>query len=284
MSHDIYKILELFDQATESLSPAQEKVKQLPALFKPKDTSPQLNGPYPGKNATLGYLVGEGEEITEAEDDNAMRRAVTNRIMHSHIDWAAKYGVEALVQAIDDATEGDEDLEEIGTSDVSARIKEVERMLSANDELPFEPTEPHDTDEFGNVIKHKARHLARKGMRQAQGLGESATTEDVISKVQKKLGDYLSDLSKEIKKDPDLKDKLEKDIDQIGPAVKTLKTDDGKEIRIHGNEDDGFRITIKSKPLKTEFKSLDEAVMASEMYCAKRRGAAATPGDYIEEA
>jgi hypothetical protein len=113
----------------------------------------------------------------------------------------------------------------------------------------------------------------------------AATTEDVISTVKKKLGDYLSDLTKEIKKDPDLKDKLEKDIDQIGPAVKTLKTDDGHEIKIHGNEDDGFRITIKNKEAKTQFKNLDEAVMACEMYCARRRGAPAVNNtDYIEEA
>ena len=56
MEHnDIYRIL-------ENLDAAQKSVKQLPALFRPADTSPQLSGPYPGKNATLGYLVGEGEE------------------------------------------------------------------------------------------------------------------------------------------------------------------------------------------------------------------------------
>jgi hypothetical protein len=34
------------------------------------------------------------------------------------------------------------------------------------DDLPFEPDEnPTDKDEFGNTIKHRARHLARKGMR-----------------------------------------------------------------------------------------------------------------------
>jgi len=57
MSNDIYRIL-------ESLDAAQKSVKQLPALFKPRDTSPQLSGPYPGKNATQGYLVGEQESST----------------------------------------------------------------------------------------------------------------------------------------------------------------------------------------------------------------------------
>ena len=43
------------------------------------------------------------------------------------------------------------------------------------DDLPFKPDdEPMDKDEFGNTIKHKARHLARKGMRQAMDVKELA--------------------------------------------------------------------------------------------------------------
>jgi hypothetical protein len=43
------------------------------------------------------------------------------------------------------------------------------------DDLPFEPDEnPSDKDEFGNTIKNKARHLARKGMRQAMDVKELA--------------------------------------------------------------------------------------------------------------
>ena len=574
---NIYQIL-------ESLDAAQRGVKQLPALFRPKDTSPQLSGPYPGRNATQGYLVGEqevpptvnrgghnklrdrkdyldkrdilfrqltpgidaatrmaikdrlaqlekaaelaglkeGDEtgwgsetgdsgadetpdgvspdtqsfLDEEEQDNPMARAVIRRIVNQHPEWIVKYGVEFLMQVIDDVTEGD-DWEEIGSSDVSAYVNMVHDQLRSRggsreemdegnyvdpnrhpqtrdygrgeednkdqDDVPFKPdTKPSDRDQFGNVIKHRARHLARQGMRKAQvkqGVGEDRdlgeqrykfqrikfrgtdhdigeeryvfvidgnpevfnfasdedspnpdspsfeeilarvqrsgavkqfgvtpaeqqaiakkiaaerqryldqrqqgvsegflgdreynrvmpvvkriasevsdydrdefgeelwsllnqkygskfaqsvlqdslsfywdeytievadqqgvsesknTTEDVISTVKKKLGDYLSDLSKEIKSDPDLKDKLERDIDQIGPAVKTLKTDDGHEIKIHGNEDDGFRITIKNKQAKTRFRDLDEATMAVEMYCARRRGAAMEK-DYLEE-
>jgi hypothetical protein len=43
------------------------------------------------------------------------------------------------------------------------------------DDLPFDPDdEALDKDEFGNTIKHKARHLARKGMRQAMNIKEVA--------------------------------------------------------------------------------------------------------------
>lgn len=318
MEHnDIYQIL-------ENLDAAQKSVKQLPALFKPAQTSPQLSGPYPGANATLGYLVGEGEE-----SENAMRQAVTRRIVNQHPEWITRYGVEALMQVIDDVTKGDMEWEEIGSSDVSAYVNYVGEYLRDHhssreetaDRRPFaegqddtsyqvaqQILKQHSnarTADEDTIITAAGTALQQMGMTPQQIRGimmnpdfagdvighvrdvsknvteSSATTEDVISTVKKKLGDYLSDLSKEIKKDPDLKDRIPKDIDQI-KAVKTLKTDDGHEIKIHGNEDDGFRISIKNKDLKTAFKNLDEATMACEMYCARRRGQTAN-ADYIEE-
>ncbi len=114
---------------------------------------------------------------------------------------------------------------------------------------------------------------------------ESVTKEDIITKLKARLGDYLSDIGKEIKKDPDLVDKLAAKApgDQMGPPVKTITTDDGHQIQIHGNEDDGFRISIKNKAATTKFNNLDEAVMACEMYCAQRRKQAES-ADYIDEA
>jgi hypothetical protein len=246
MSHDIYTIL-------ENLDAAQKSVKQLPALFKPKDTSPQLAGPYPGKNATLGYLVGEGEE-----DVNPMARAVTRRIVNQHPEWIMRYGVEFLMQVIDDVTEG-EDWEEIGSSDVSAYVNMVHDQLRDRG---------GDRDEMAD----------RRPFAEAQ----ETATEDVLDTMKRRLGDYLQDVAKAIKQDPDLKDRIPQDIDQI-KSVKTLKTDDGHEIKITGNEDDGFRVSIKNKQSKTRFPNLDEATMAVEMFCARRRSAAES-ADYIEEA
>jgi hypothetical protein len=114
---------------------------------------------------------------------------------------------------------------------------------------------------------------------------EDITQEDIITKLKAKLGDYLSDLGQQIKKDPALQDKLSAKPpgDQVGPPVKTLTTDDGHEISIHGNEDDGFRISIKNRQTPSKFDSLDEAVMACEMYRAHRRKQALN-ADYVEEA
>ena len=246
MSHDIYTIL-------ENLDAAQRGVKQLPALFRPADTSPQLSGPYPGQNATRGYLVGEGED-----SGNAMAQAVASRIVNQHPEWITSYGVESLMQVINDVTQG-EDWEEIGSSDVSAYVNMV-----------------HDQ------LRDRGGDRPEMADRRPFAEAKAPATEDVLSTMKKKLGDYLQDVATAIKSDTDLKDRTPQAIDQI-KSVKTIQTDDGHEIKIHGNEDDGFRISIKNKDLKTKFRDLDEATMAVEMYCARRRSSSA-PQDYIEEA
>jgi len=269
---DLKRILESFNRI-ESIDAAQKSVKQLPALFKPQKTSPQLSGPYPGRNATLGYLVGEGDEtgygsevgdtgadstpdgvapdtksFLESQDDaGAVERAILHRIMMQHSSLLGQYGPQAVMDAVRDVAEFVGDVDEIGSSDVSAYVRSVEQVLAS------------------------------------QGLSEAKATEDVISTVKKKLGDYLSDLSKEIRSDSDLKDKLPQDMSKVSPAVKTIVTDDGKEIKIHGNEDDGFRITIKNKPHSAQFESLDHAVMACEMYLNRRRMRTTHNEDYLEE-
>jgi hypothetical protein len=525
---DIYEIL-------ESLDAAQRGVKQLPALFKPANTSPQLNGPYPGRNATRGYMVGEetgkdveslidryinldyqsregyGEEGEDAAEyferindemdvieekiraqfgddaarrllkhayevnyggidpdqatkiienkrydhENPMARAVHIRIINQHPEWIIKYGVEELMQAIEDVVGDDDDWEEIGSSDVSAFVEMVRDRLrdtqGSREEMdrrrPFaeddEPThrdgrddDEEEIDDDGRTMADRARrdgrggddqddqpetaaqrrrrslqatrdfnrgrrsdqmresgvaeginfydrfghdimpqdkkkkprskgegkrhispsgvktnmdpsdddyeinygrdglagkikeslrageyhlatvtlddgstheikirsdegfrepierHFARQGrkvtdidvdysVRSDMYEGRDTATEDVLSTMKKKLGDYLQDVATAIKKDPDLVDQIPGEVDQIR-AVKTIKTDDGHEIKIHGTEDDGFRISIKNKNLKTEFQDLDEAVMAAEMYCARRRRQA-LEADYIDE-
>ena len=126
------------------------------------------------------------------------------------------------------------------------------------------------------------KRIAARGQKPVK---EDIAKEDIITKLKAKLGDYLSDLGQQIKKDPALQDKLAAKApgDQVGPPVKTITTDDGHEISIHGNEDDGFRISIKNKQAPSKFSNLDEAVMACEMYCAHRRKQALN-ADYVDEA
>jgi hypothetical protein len=71
---------------------------------------------------------GVWDSFYEAEESNAMAQAVTRRIVNQHPEWITRYGVEFLMQVIDDVTEG-EDWEEIGSSDVSAYVNMVHDRL-----------------------------------------------------------------------------------------------------------------------------------------------------------
>ena len=399
--NDIYRIL-------ESLDAAQRSAKQLPALFKPANTSPQISGKYPGRNATQGYLVGEGDDqgwgneigdsgadetpdgvspdtqsfLDEGNQDqeNPMVQAVHRRIAFTRPEWITKYGMDAIEYAIEEIVGDDWAGEEIGSSDVSHYIHMIGEYLrdragsreemdtrrpfaeqGVSEGYPYGQHKPErgECPECGTVGGHEedcARHPENKKQqskepKKKQGVSEGAgsvpwqavvnalaagypdtdpadslapimrkygvefddldrlaqqngysdvyavlddfdqeqglledrdtATEDVLSSIKKKLGDYLQDVATAIKTDPDLKDKIPQSIDKIS-AVKTITTDDGHEIKIHGNEDDGFRISIKNKDAKTTFRDLDEATMAVEMYCARRRQQMEN-ADYIEE-
>ena len=122
--------------------------------------------------------------------------------------------------------------------------------------------------------------------------GESKDmSEDLLSSVRRTLDDYLQDIEQKLEKqkDRDLISKAGQDI-QKDPLrdllpVKTIATDDGKDMRIHGNEDDGFVIRIRDRPMKARFRTLDEAEMACEIFAAHRRNRnmEAQAQDYVEE-
>ena len=122
--------------------------------------------------------------------------------------------------------------------------------------------------------------------------GESKEmSEDLLSNVRRTLDDYLQDIEQKLEKqkDRDLISKAGQDI-QKDPLrdllpVKTIATDDGKDMRIHGNENDGFVIRIRDRPMKARFRTLDEAEMACELFAAHRRNRnmEVQAQDYVEE-
>lgn len=229
--HDILKKMDIIN---EGLDADQISVKQLPALFKPKNISTVLGEPYK-KHPMDGELVGE-DYNEESSTRDAVESAITRRIVHGRPELLMQYGINAVKQAIADESDwiGDTSLDEIGSSDVSAWVNNIARRLAA------------EQDQQQN--------------------------EDVVSSVKKRLGDMLQDVASAISSTQNLKDKepKEKNTSNLGPAVKTITTNDGNEIKIHGNEDDGFRISVKNNTSKSKFKNLDEAIMAVEMFCGRK--------------
>ena len=124
---------------------------------------------------------------------------------------------------------------------------------------------------------------------QRRPVEEDRTTEDVLSKVRRGLNDYLRSIEHELDPDRALVNRAKQelrhsDLDKLIP-LKIIRTHDGRDIKIVGNQADGFQVRINEKPLSTQFDSLDEAEIACEMYCHRRREKVALEQskDYLEE-
>jgi hypothetical protein len=113
-----------------------------------------------------------------AEDrDHPAVSAITNRILRRHTDLLGKYGPGKVLAAIEDATAGLDELEEIGSSDVSIWVDQIIKGLEsgAYDNLKEgpadEPVEPDmdaddkrfdDIDEKIDFAKKIAKHNEKK--------------------------------------------------------------------------------------------------------------------------
>jgi hypothetical protein len=72
--------------------------------------------------------------VPESEEHSPVTGAITRRILMQRQDLLKKYGPVAVMQAIDDVADFAGDAEEIGSSDVSGWIKQIERSLGGVDE------------------------------------------------------------------------------------------------------------------------------------------------------
>jgi hypothetical protein len=64
-------------------------------------------------------------------DSEAVERAILNRIMVAHTDLLMKFGPEKVMQAAEEVAYNVGDVDEIGTSDVSAYVNQVKQILGA---------------------------------------------------------------------------------------------------------------------------------------------------------
>jgi hypothetical protein len=77
-----------------------------------------------------GY-AGAEKYLNEEQDTSGVERAILNRIMVAHTDLLMKFGPEKVMQAAEEVAYNVGDLDEIGTSDVSAWVHEVKQILGA---------------------------------------------------------------------------------------------------------------------------------------------------------
>jgi hypothetical protein len=81
----------------------------------------------------LETRFGSTTNIRENEDNgsDAVERAILNRIMVAHTDLLMKFGPEKVMQAAEEVAYNVGDVDEIGTSDVSAYVNQVKQILGA---------------------------------------------------------------------------------------------------------------------------------------------------------
>jgi hypothetical protein len=71
------------------------------------------------------------ESINEDQDTSGVERAILNRIMVAHTDLLMKFGPDKVMQAAEEVAYNVGDVDEIGTSDVSAYVQQVMQILGA---------------------------------------------------------------------------------------------------------------------------------------------------------
>jgi len=78
-----------------------------------------------------GWLTIQQRMVREDNDSEAVEQAILKRIMVAHTDLLQQYGPQKVMQAAEEVAYNVGDVDEIGTSDVSAYVAQVKQILGA---------------------------------------------------------------------------------------------------------------------------------------------------------
>ena len=124
--------------------------------------------------------------VPESEEHNPVAGAITRRIIMQRSDLLKKYGPVAVAQAIDDIADFVGDTEEIGSSDVSGWIKQVEQSLGANN--LDEALDPEKKERLDSLIDLYTDATDPEAL-----LDLEVEPEDIINVIRKEFGDKTAD-------------------------------------------------------------------------------------------
>jgi hypothetical protein len=235
------------------------KPKQLPADYKMPEVSPVL-GSNKEKNPTKGYLVGEDAETIDisAYANDAEEVDIKDKGEYDEEGAMAK---DQLARAADAALElqgildDDENLPEWVQGKI---IKALDYLDISRDYMKQELGEgpnPGDEESWDGVSPDTDQTLSGP-INPASKKAE--LPEDSIGD-KKSIMDYLGDIEKK------------KNEEMLAEPVKTFTTDDGKELKVYGSEDDGYRVKVNGKESKKSFGKLADAIIACETFVQRSR-------------
>lgn len=157
-------------QKGEKIKGASPELKKVARTMGKKDAEDFASTKHKG----LPKKVDEG-----FDDHNAVASAITRRIMAQRLDLLEKYGPAKVLAAIDDVADFVGDTEEIGSSDVSGWVMQVERTLSHANESAL------DEVSLGDYAK-KAK-LSQALSKMEKGLGYAGDHDAKIARREKGL-------------------------------------------------------------------------------------------------
>ena len=101
-----------------------------------RDTQQSAPGASSLLNTTNGVRratprLDHSDDLREEQDVEGVERAILHRIMVGHKDLLLKYGPQKVMQAAEEVAYNTGDISEIGTSDVSGWVQQVEQILGA---------------------------------------------------------------------------------------------------------------------------------------------------------
>ena len=309
MSDDIRSILDRLATVEGRLSPAQQKVPQLPALFKPKHIR-ALGSKTDPKHPMDGYMVGDSieprrtaleEAMAEIEEDmlSKVKKDLTQYL--DRLEKKVSISRDLKDKAVDAVKKGkaEENLDEfapVGGDDREPDEEEILRQLAA---------------QWWNGAEQQMAKAQNTLAAMGWEIGQDESGDDDAGVFVIRAGDengdsYMAfnhsdlDLNEEIDTDPaamqgpsDPGDtevahaaelKVANTLSAPQAPVATFEMADGTSIECHGDDNQGYEIRNGKSALSSRFRSLDDAVMAVKLYQARRQAQQRDSNtDYIEE-
>ena len=315
MSNDIRSILDRLATVEGKLSPAQQKVPQLPALFKPRHIR-ALGAKTDPAHPMDGYMVGDSveprrtaleEAMAEIEEDmiSKVKKDLTQYL--DRLEKKVAVSRDLKDKAVDAVEKGraEEDLDEfapVGGDDREPDEEEILRQLAA---------------QWWNGTEQQMAKAQNTLAAMGWEIGQDESGDDDAGVFVIRAGDengnsYMAfnhsdlDLNEEIDTDPAAMQGPSDPLDtetahsiELGVADKlsapqapqspqaTFEMADGIALECWGDDDTGYEIRHGEKVLPSRFRSLDDAGMAVKLYQARRqkqqRPEQDLSQDYIEE-
>ena len=315
MSNDIRDIIRRLDMVEGRLSPAQQKVPQLPALFKPRHIR-ALGSKTDPAHPMDGYMVGDSAEPRRTALEEAMAEIEEDMIskvkkdLTTYLDKLEKkvaVSRDLKDKAVDAVEKGraEEDLDEfapVGGDDREPDEEEILRQLAA---------------QWWNGTEQQMAKAQNTLAAMGWEIGQDESGDDDAGVFVIRAGDengdsYMAfnhsdlDLNEEIDTDPAAMQGPSDPLDtetahsiELGVANKlsapqapqapqaTFEMADGIALECWGDDQQGYELRHGEKRLPSRFKSLDDAGMAVRLYQARKqkqqRPEQDLSQDYIEE-